>query len=382
MKGLRKLGVLLLAALIAGSIPSEGIVVEATSIQDKINQNQKDKEALEGKLDQKQEELEGLKGEQSTLKGELKNLNKQLTQVSDNLADLEQQIQTKTEEIQVTQANLEDARATEKWQYACMVTRVRDMYERNDTTYMNAILGGKSFGQMLNAADIFERIADYDNQKLDEFKETRHSIEEQEAKLQQEKIELENLKVAAEAEKNKVSGLIGQTSGNIAAYAEQIAEAEEQALAYEKEIKEKENTLEQLKKELALSKAAAAGSWRDISEVNFAEGDRYLLANLIYCEAGGEPYEGQLAVGSVVINRVLSGKFPDTVVGVIYQNRQFSPVASGRLELALAANKATARCYQAADAAMSGVTNVGNCVFFRTPIEGLTGINIGGHVFY
>lgn len=373
---------LLLAALIAGSIPSEGIVVEATSIQDKINQNQKDKEALEGKLDQKQEELEGLKGEQSTLKGELKNLNKQLTQVSDNLADLEQQIQTKTEEIQVTQANLEDARATEKWQYACMVTRVRDMYERNDTTYMNAILGGKSFGQMLNAADIFERIADYDNQKLDEFKETRHSIEEQEAKLQQEKIELENLKVAAEAEKNKVSGLIGQTSGNIAAYAEQIAEAEEQALAYEKEIKEKENTLEQLKKELALSQAAAAGSWRDISEVNFAEGDRYLLANLIYCEAGGEPYEGQLAVGSVVINRVLSGKFPDTVVGVIYQNRQFSPVASGRLELALAANKATARCYQAADAAMSGVTNVGNCVFFRTPIEGLTGINIGGHVFY
>ena len=382
MRGLRKLGVLLLAALIAGSIPSEGIVVEATSIQDKINQNQQQKEELEGKLDQKQEELEDLKGEQSTLKGELKNLNKQLTQVSDNLADLEQQIQTKIEEIQVTQANLEEAKATESWQYACMVTRVRDMYERNDTTYMNAILGGKSFGQMLNAADIFERIADYDNQKLEEFKETRHSIEEQEAKLQQEKVELDNLKVAAEAEKNKVSGLIGQTSSNIASYAEQISEAEEQALAYEKEIEEKEATLEQLKKELALSQAAAAGTWRDISEVSFAEGDRYLLANLIYCEAGGEPYEGQLAVGSVVINRVLSGKFPDTVVGVIYQNRQFSPVASGRLELALAANKATANCYKAADAAMSGVTNVGSCVFFRTPMEGLTGINIGGHVFY
>jgi len=382
LRGLRKLAVFLLAAMIAGAIPSEGNVAEATSIQDKINQNEKEKEALEGKLDQKQDELENLKGEQSTLKGELKNLNTQLTQVSDNLADLEQQIQTKTEEISVTQANLEEAKETEKWQYACMVTRVRDMYERNDTAYMNAILGGKSFGQMLNAADIFERIADYDNQKLEEFKETRHSIEEQEATLQREKNELENLKVAAEAEKNKVSGLIGQTSSNIAAYAEQISEAEEQALAYEKEIKEKENTLEQLKKELALSQAAAAGSWRDISEVNFAEGDRYLLANLIYCEAGGEPYEGQLAVGSVVINRVLSGKFPDTVVGVIYQNRQFSPVASGRLELALAANKATAKCYQAADAAMSGVTNVGNCVFFRTPIEGLTGINIGGHVFY
>lgn len=116
--------------------------------------------------------------------------------------------------------------------------------------------------------------------------------------------------------------------------------------------------------------------------MTFAENDRYLLANLIYCEAGGEPYAGQVAVGSVVINRVLSSKFPDTVAGVIYQNRQFSPVASGRLALALGENRATEKCYKAADEAMSGVTNVGNCVFFRTPIEGLTGISIGGHIFY
>ena len=131
-----------------------------------------------------------------------------------------------------------------------------------------------------------------------------------------------------------------------------------------------------------MSQAAANAAWRDISEVSFEEGDRYLLANLIYCDAGGEPYAGQLAVGSVVINRVLSSKYPDSVVGVIYQKSQFSPVGSGRLDLALAANKATANCYKAADEAMSGATNVGNCVYFRTPIPGLEGINIGGHVFY
>jgi len=84
----------------------------------------------------------------------------------------------------------------------------------------------------------------------------------------------------------------------------------------------------------------------------------------------------------VVINRVLSSVFPNTVTGVIYQNRQFSPVASGRLALALAENRATAACYKAADEAMAGQTNVGNCVYFRTPIEGLTGIRIGGHIFY
>ena len=131
-----------------------------------------------------------------------------------------------------------------------------------------------------------------------------------------------------------------------------------------------------------MAAAAANAAWRDISEVSFSEGDLYLLANLIYCEAGGEPYEGQLAVGAVVMNRVLSSKFPDSIIGVIYQNKQFSPVASGRLDLALATNKATESCYKAAEEAMSGKTNVGTCLFFRTPIPGLTGTQIGGHIFY
>lgn len=132
-----------------------------------------------------------------------------------------------------------------------------------------------------------------------------------------------------------------------------------------------------------MAQLAQQSSWRDISEVSFAEGDRYLLANLIYCEAGGEPYEGQVAVGSVVINRVLSSVYPDTITGVIYQNKQFSPVASGRLALALAEGRATGSCYQAADAVMKGTTNVGNCVYFRTPVDGVTPkYRIGGHIFY
>ena len=253
--------------------------------------------------------------------------------------------------------------------------RVRDMYERNETSYINALLNAQSFDKLLNAADFFERIAAYDQKKLQEFEENRKLIEEEEARLQAEKTELDSLKVAAEAEKSKVSGLISQTSNSIAKYAGDISEAEQRALAYEQEIKQKEE-------KIAMSQKAANATWRDISDISFEEGDRYLLANLIYCEAGGEPYDGQLAVASVVINRVRSSVYPNTVVGVIYQNKQFSPVASGRLELALATNKATSRCYQAADEAMSGVTNVGNCVYFRTPVEGLTGINIGGHVFY
>lgn len=386
VKGLRRTAVVLLVAAMMGILPSDSIVASATTTAQQIQQTTQEKNELENQLDETQENLEGLRDEHSDLTGELKNLNKQLSEVSDNLASLEQQISDKEQDIVETLESLEEARATESWQYDCMVIRVQEMYERNETSMLNAILSKGSLSEMLNAADFFEKIAAYDQMKLQEFQDNRVLIEEQEARLQAEKVELDHLKLVAEAEKNKVAGLISKTSNTIAKYEDQISDAEQKALEYEAAIKEKESDLAYLQKklaeELAMSQSAANSTWRDISEVSFAEGDRYLLANLIYCEAGGEPYEGQLAVGSVVMNRVLSSVFPDTVVGVIYQRKQFSPVASGRLELALSANKATESCYRAADAAMSGATNVNNCVFFRTPIEGLNGINIGGHVFY
>ncbi len=389
MKGRGRVACLLAISILSGAVwaAPDSFVVQATSTtQQQIKDKENEKENIKDKLDQEQDNLEGLKGEQGDLQKELKNLNANLSQVVANLEDLEQQVLDKEAQIQETQAALEQARETEKWQQECMVDRVRLMYENRNQNVGSALLKEKSLSDMLNAADYYESIAAYEQKMLEEFKANRILIEEQEARLVAEKAELDNLKAAAEAEKSRVAGLISQTSNSIAQYAGQISEAEQRALQYEADLKKAEEDLEalweKLRTELALSQAAANATWRDISEVNFAEDDLYLLANLIYCEAGGEPYAGQLAVGSVVINRVLSSKYPDTVLGVIYQNKQFSPVASGRLALALAENKATPKCYQAAQEAMSGVTNVGTCVYFRTPIEGLTGINIGGHVFY
>lgn len=370
----------------AGETSFQVLTAEAAPTREDLDKARQEKDDLENKKNELEDDIDDLKGEQKSLKGELSKLNSQLTEISTNLERLEGQIADKEQEIADTQEVLAQARATEEKQYLDMVWRVRRMYERNDqsniNTMVNSLFDEDHFAEALNTADNYEKVAQYDKMKLDEFKENRQLIEEHEALLQQEKTELDNLKLEAETQKNKVSGLVSATSNSINKYANEISEAEKQALAYEEEIKAKEDVIRKIAEELAMSEAAANGEWRDISEIEFAEGDRYLLANLIYCEAGGEPYEGQLAVGAVVINRVLSEKFPGSVVGVIYQNRQFSPVASGRLELALAANKATPSCYQAADEAMAGVTNVGKCLFFRTPIEGLEGIRIGGHVFY
>ena len=299
---------------------------------------------------------------------------------------MEDQIASKQTEIEETEEELAEAKETEEYQYESMKARIRFMYERSDYALLETLLGSGSLAEALNKADYVEQIAAYDRQKLEEYEATRIKIQEEEAKLKKEKEELDELHAQVKAEKKKYNSYVNQTASEIKMTSSQISDAEAQALAYEAQIKEQEANIEYLKKKLAeeqaLSKLAAQSSWRDISEVAFEENDRYLLANLIYCEAGGEPYAGQLAVGAVVINRVLSSVYPNTMTGVIYQKYQFSPVGSGRLALALSQNKATASCYKAADEAMAGQTNVGNCVYFRTPIPGLTGIQIGGHIFY
>ena len=355
-------------------------------LEDEIKRKKEEREQTKGEINERKDELEDLQETTEGLKGELNNLNANLTEVSNNLEELEKQIEDKNAEIEQTNQELDEARQTEQTQYAAMKKRVQFMYEKQDYVMLEMLFGSASFSDLLNRNNYFEQLSAYDRKQLEAFKATRQEIEQKEAQLEKEKKDLDELKVNVQAEQSRFAGLVSQTKGQISNYQSEMSNTEAEMLAYEKQLEEQNNDIAKLQAVLAeerrLSQLAAQSAWRDISEVTFADGDRYLLANLIYCEAGNQPYEGQVAVGAVVINRVLSSVFPDTVVGVIYQNKQFSPVASGRLALALAEDHATAACYRAADEAMAGATTVGNCLFFRTPIDGLTGTQIGGHIFY
>ena len=105
-----------------------------------------------------------------------------------------------------------------------------------------------------------------------------------------------------------------------------------------------------------------------------------LLAALIQCEAGGECYEGQVAVGAVVMNRLRSG-YAGSISGVIYANGQFTPVASGALARRLSMGVSSS-CLKAAQEAINGLDNVGGARNFRRADSGQSGIVIGNHVFF
>ena len=110
------------------------------------------------------------------------------------------------------------------------------------------------------------------------------------------------------------------------------------------------------------------------------QNDISMLAALIECESGGEIYEGKLAVGSVVMNRVRSSYFPNSLVEVIYQSGQFSPVASGRFATVLSRG-ASEECVRAASEVLSGNITL-NCLYFRRNTGTIQGTVIGNHVFY
>lgn len=114
-------------------------------------------------------------------------------------------------------------------------------------------------------------------------------------------------------------------------------------------------------------------------KANAAEVD--ILAALIQCEAGGEPYEGKVAVGAVVMNRVSCPAYPDTITSVIYASKQFSPATSGKMTNLILTGNIMESCRQAAIEAMNGVSPIGVALNFRR-VGKNEGQIIGNHVFW
>ena len=112
-------------------------------------------------------------------------------------------------------------------------------------------------------------------------------------------------------------------------------------------------------------------------QATYSEQD--LLAALIYCEARNQPYEGQVAVAAVVMNRVRHSSWPNTITEVIYQSGQFGPAMTGLLDSVLASGEYSDTARQAAADALAGSNPIGDCMYFGC---GDYGVKIGDHWFH
>lgn len=349
---------------------------------------------LEEQKEEAQEKLGQLESQKGGLQGELAGLNQQLSDVSAQINDLEVQIKEKKSAIKQAKKDLKEAKNTKNQQYESMKLRIQFMYERGNADMMSVLLSSESMSDFLNKAEYVEEINRYDRQMLDTYEGTCQQVSEKKQNLKEEKDQLVSMQDSMEQKEEEVGGLIAKTQESIAGKQAEISETQSEVEEYENQIakmKAYEEELERKKAEEAKRLAAeqkkkeqqqkqqAAGQGGG-GKVTANAGDLAMLAALVECEAGGESYEGQWAVASVVVNRVRSGRYPNTVSGVIYQSGQFSPVASGRFAIVLARG-ARGSCVQAANAALSGSTNV-NALSFCRASSGVPGTVIGNHVFY
>lgn len=97
---------------------------------------------------------------------------------------------------------------------------------------------------------------------------------------------------------------------------------------------------------------------------NGSTSDLQLMARAINGEARGEPYEGQVAVGAVILNRVKNSKFPNTIAGVIYEKGAFTAVADGQINVPI---KEGSTVIKAAQDAMNGWDPTNGCIYYFNP---------------
>jgi spore germination cell wall hydrolase CwlJ-like protein len=129
------------------------------------------------------------------------------------------------------------------------------------------------------------------------------------------------------------------------------------------------------------SKSSGKSSSGKICDLAYEVDEVTLLAGIIECEAGGQDYEALLAVGAVVMNRVNSSSYPDTIFDVIHQKGQFPPATNGKLEKWLKKGPSK-KAIKAAKAAIAGEDNTGGKLDFNMASSGHSGTIIGDNVFY
>ncbi len=191
------------------------------------------------------------------------------------------------------------------------------------------------------------------------------------------KVVSEGTKLIVNSDAEVVDGWVAVTSGDVSGYVKaeyvQVDMETGEAITLEEEAEAEAAAAEAAAQAKAAAEAAAAANQAIIDSAD----DVTLLAAIIQIEAGNECYEGQVAVGSVVMNRVRSGSYANTVSGVIFARGQF---ATSRMSSVIS-NGPKASCIQAAQDALAGADTTGGATHFRRA-GNREGLIIGNHVFY
>ena len=332
------------------------------------------------------DEIENLENQSSSLESELQGINEEILALSEEISSTEMQVEMLNGEIARTTDELKEAQANEEQQYEDMKARIKYMYEHGNATLLELLFSAEDMSDFLNKADFIENLSEYDRNALNDLKNIHQQIEDEQNTLETQQASLTDLQEQLQSQQTELQAKADATSTNLADVQARLQQAKEEEAA---RIAAEEEAARQAAASVNNNPGSGnSGGGYDNSVVNgggidASTDDVTLLAAIIQCEAY-QTYDALLAVATVIMNRVESPRFPNSISGVIYASGQFEPVCTGRLENVLNSGP-TSLSMQVAQDAINGarLAAVSDCYYFLyAPYANRDGVVIGDNVFF
>ena len=219
--------------------------VSATTISDLQNELKKDQSQLKNVNQQ----ISDYKGAQADVGEEIEALDEEMVSLLTDINLIEEAITDKEEDIAQTQIEYDAAVAEKDEQYESMKIRIRFMYEKGETSYLQLFFGAKNMGDMMNKAHYVEELYEYDRTLLEEYEATVQEVAALQDTLEEEKSELETSKTELKEEQAYVEEVLAQKQQEYENYNVVLAKAKQEAATYTAKIKQETAKIKQLEEE-------------------------------------------------------------------------------------------------------------------------------------
>lgn len=211
-----------------------------------IEKAKEDKTTLEQKKAETESKIKELEKEKNDILKYIEKLDMELNKLTAEVDELGKKIKTAGKNLEKTKEELEAAKVKEKDQYSVMKSRIKYMYENGDVGVLEILLQSEDFSDMLNQMEYMEKITEYDNGLLDEYKRLKEEVSEKQKEQEAGLKELNDLKDELTYEQNTIEKLVKDKSTEVIKYQKSIDKTQALSAEYTKKIEDQEAVIEQL----------------------------------------------------------------------------------------------------------------------------------------
>lgn len=256
-RGIRYLAVLL-SLLMAVRMAQPALASSVSDLEREKREIEQQKKDADARRQQEQQNYNNAAGRANAIESDASEVADEIDEIDAALVEtiasvemIEEEIGDKEEQIEETTRECEEAMAVEQEQYEAMKLRIKFMYEKGDSTYLEILLSGKSFSDIINKVEYVERLYEYDRNMLEKYQEAREAVEALKARLEEERAELEAQQHELEEEKESLEIILEEKQAQYENYEVLLAQARQEAAVYKANIRKQNEAIRKLESEAA-----------------------------------------------------------------------------------------------------------------------------------